>query len=121
MRCQGESRHINGHWLKSLIMEEQLKVMTTQEKYMELNGKVQSEMDRVDMECEVTQGGCVRGHKTFIWTLVTGNCPFQTVTAVTGTLDDDSHLFTSDMILGAFISRGLINCRRSAQRSRQTC
>ena len=46
MRCQGESHHINGHWLKNMIVEEQLKVMTTQEEYVELNGKVQSETDR---------------------------------------------------------------------------
>ena len=76
---------------------------------MELNGRVQSETNRIKMECDAAQGGCVGVHKTFIWNPVTGNCPFQTVTTVTGTLDDGNHLFTSDTILGAFnISRALV-------------
>ena len=57
------------------------------------------------MECKVSQGGCVGS----LWTLVKAVCPFQTVTAMTGMLDDNNHLFTSDTILGSFnISRGLI-------------
>ena len=109
MTCQGKSKHINRYWLKNFIVEEQIKILITQEEYVELNRKVQLETDRINMECDATQGGCVGGHKMFIWTPVTGNCPFQKVTTVTGTLDDDSHHFTSDTILGAFnISRGLI-------------
>ena len=110
MTCQGENRHVNGFWLKDVIIEEQVRIVTTQEEYVELNGLVQSETDRIKMECDAAQGGCVGVRKTFIWNPVTGNCPYQMVTAVTGTLDDDNHLYTSNTILGAFnISKGLIS------------
>ena len=73
MTCQGENRHINGFWLKNIIVEEQVRILTTQEEYVELNGRVQSETDRIKMECDAAQGGCVGVHKTFIWNPVTGN------------------------------------------------
>lgn len=109
MTCQGENRHINGFWLKDVIVEEQVRILTPQEEYVELNGMVQSETDRIKMECDAAQGGCVVVRKTFLWTPVTGSCPYQMVTAVMGTLDNDNHLYTSNTILGAFnISRELI-------------
>ena len=49
MTCQGENRHINGFWLKDVIVEEQVRLLTTQEEYLELNGRVQSETDRIKM------------------------------------------------------------------------
>lgn len=47
--------------------------------------------------------------RMYLWTPVKGVCPFQTVTTITGSLDNNNHPFTSHMILGAFnLSRGLI-------------
>ena len=39
--------------MKSVIVDEQMKVQTIQENFVELNGKVQLEMNRVMMDCKV--------------------------------------------------------------------
>ena len=67
MRCQGKSCHVNGHWLKNIVLDEQVRVHLTQENYVELNQKVQSERDQVKMECKVNQGGCINERTFGLW------------------------------------------------------
>ena len=77
---------------------------------MELDKKMQSVTDWVKIQCDVTQGGCEGEERTYIWTPVGGQCPYQTVTQMMGSLDDNNHLFVLQAILGSFnISRGIIN------------
>ena len=77
---------------------------------MEFDGKMQSVTDQVKVQCDVTQGGCEGEERTYIWTPVGGQCPYQTVTQTMGFLDNNNHLFVSQAILGSFnISRGIIN------------
>ena len=93
-----------------MIVDEQTKVIVRREEYVELQGKMQSVTDRVRIQCDVTQGGCEGEDKTYIWTPVGGQCPYQTVVQTTGSLDANNHLFVLQSILGSFnISRGIIN------------
>ena len=65
MTCQVESCHIGGHFLKNIIMDEQVKMYTTKKYYQELSRTVQSETNRVKMDCEVNQGGCIGDKRTY--------------------------------------------------------
>lgn len=47
MHCQGALHHVNGHWLRNVVIDKQVRVHVTRESYVELNGKVQSETDRI--------------------------------------------------------------------------
>ena len=82
-----------------MVVDEQVRVYMMKE---EPNGKVQSETNQVKMECEVNQGGCLGDKRMYLWTMVKGSCLFQTVTTITGFLDNTSYLFTFQMILISF-------------------
>ena len=75
MTCQGENRHINGQFLRNVIVDEQTKVIIRREEFVEIQGKMQSETDQVKIQCDVTQGGCEGEDRTYIWTPVREDVP----------------------------------------------
>ena len=108
MSCQGESKRIDGRYLKNVIVNKAHTVTVTKEEYVEIQGKIEAMTSRTTLRCPASSGGCVGAENMFVWRQDTNSCDVKKVRKITGFLDKEAGIFTSTSTLATFnITHGL--------------
>ena len=100
MRCQGESLHLDGRFLRDVIAELEVQLEITREELEVQDHKVMSLADREELACGWSSAGCAGPTETFIWETGSTPCMFQAVSVGHGRWNADRSLFPFGHIRG---------------------